>query len=119
MGSVVDSDPGGPKCPWSPKAVADESFRRTCQRRARQPRIAGRHAKAGLDCPVRVTGPSNKGMKQTKPSVLELRSLSPVFDAYHEQPPDRTSTRCQGLGRPCNAHFGWLASIYYKPHTIR
>jgi hypothetical protein len=24
--------------------------------------------------------PSNKGMKQTKPSVLELRSLSPVFD---------------------------------------
>jgi hypothetical protein len=25
-------------------------------------------------------GPPNKGMKQTKPSVLELRSLSPVFD---------------------------------------
>jgi hypothetical protein len=24
--------------------------------------------------------PPNKGMKQTKPSVLELRSLSPVFD---------------------------------------
>ena len=26
------------------------------------------------------TAASNKGMKQTKPSVLELRSLSPVFD---------------------------------------
>ena len=25
------------------------------------------------------TGPSNKGMKQTKPSILELRSLSLVF----------------------------------------
>ena len=25
------------------------------------------------------TRPSNKGMKQTKPSILELRSLSPVL----------------------------------------
>ena len=28
------------------------------------------------------TRPSNKGMKQTKPSILELRSLSPVFGDY-------------------------------------
>ena len=27
------------------------------------------------------TAPPNKGMKQTKPSILELRSLSPVFAA--------------------------------------
>jgi hypothetical protein len=29
--------------------------------------------------------PPNKGMKQTKPAqAMELRSLSPVFDAYSE-----------------------------------
>jgi hypothetical protein len=28
--------------------------------------------------------PPNKGMKQTKPSVLELRSLSPVFGDWLE-----------------------------------
>jgi hypothetical protein len=27
-----------------------------------------------------IARPPNKGMKQTKPSVLELRSLSPVLD---------------------------------------
>jgi hypothetical protein len=32
--------------------------------------------------PSRVTKPPNKGMKQTKPSILELRSLSPVLGAY-------------------------------------
>jgi hypothetical protein len=30
---------------------------------------------------------SNKGMKQTKPSILELRSLSPVFDGPTEAGP--------------------------------
>ena len=33
----------------------------------------------GLTTFVGTTGPSNKGMKQTKPSILELRSLSPVL----------------------------------------
>ena len=31
------------------------------------------------------TGPPNKGMKQTKPSILELRSLSPVLGGPAEQ----------------------------------
>jgi hypothetical protein len=29
---------------------------------------------------VPIAGPPNKGMKLTKPSMLELCSLSPVFD---------------------------------------
>jgi hypothetical protein len=33
----------------------------------------------GLTTFVGTTGPSNKGMKLTKPSILELRSLSLVF----------------------------------------
>jgi len=33
-----------------------------------------------------ITGRSNKGMKQTKPSVLELRSLSPVLDRPFVEP---------------------------------
>ena len=35
---------------------------------------------AGLTTFGETTGPSNKGMKLTKPSILELRSLSLVFD---------------------------------------
>jgi hypothetical protein len=33
----------------------------------------------GITTFVGTTGPSNKGMKLTKPSILELRSLSLVF----------------------------------------
>jgi hypothetical protein len=39
---------------------------------------------AGLTTFGETTGPSNKGMKLTKPSVLELRSLSPVFADFQE-----------------------------------
>jgi hypothetical protein len=39
------------------------------------------------------TSASNKGMKQTKPSIMELRRLSPVFDG-----PVMLGTRAAGLG---------------------
>jgi len=35
--------------------------------------------------------PSNKGMKQTKPSILELRSLTPVFDGQRAAFPSQHS----------------------------
>ena len=57
---------------------------------------------AGLTTLVGTTGPSNKGMKQTKPSILELRSLSPVLDGPAEASRNgrarsalrRTNSRC-------------------------
>jgi tetratricopeptide (TPR) repeat protein len=38
-----------------------------------------------------MTAASNKGMKQMKPSLLELRSLSPVFGRLGECPTDDTT----------------------------
>ena len=44
------------------------------------------------------TAPPNKGMKQTKPSILELRSLSPVFAAFSQSdaPPTTAGVACLG-----------------------
>ena len=36
---------------------------------------------------------ANKGMKQTKPSILELRSLSPVFGGLSREPRGLTAKR--------------------------
>ena len=46
--------------------------------------VVAEHVSAGqgLATFVGTTGPSNKGMKLTKPSIMELRSLSPVFAIY-------------------------------------
>jgi hypothetical protein len=46
--------------------------------------------------------PPNKGMKQTKPSILELRSLSPVFDGrLRMRAPDwRTTSYTRDIAQP-------------------
>ena len=54
--------------------------------------------------------PPNKGMKQTKPSILELRSLSPVFDG-----PAGGSTR---RTRPGRRDAGALPLLGQAPQAL-
>ena len=79
----------GPRCDVRP-CLATSTTRETAR-----PQPARAHE--NRSSPRRITRPPNKGMKQTKPSVLELRSLSPVFDGPTAGSRERglaKSTRC-------------------------
>ena len=60
-----------------------------------------------------MTTASNKGMKQTKPSILELRSLSPVFGGCHWSASTSVSER-----RAWWAIIGSLVFFVLAPGTI-
>jgi len=65
-----------------------------------------------------ISGPHNKELKLTKPSIMELRSLTPVFDGLWrsagvptDAQPDKPSRRAALLGWPLIALLGGGATL--------